>query len=129
KSDRKKLEDGFLQRRSKLQNAAPAHIVSECKDQTGRPKAQPVISANGSYEHEGDPKPENETARRLSPAAGCGPLDESGRRKNAEERTHRRANHLRLAASRRRPESGRCLPGDGDIAAGVLQLEETLRGI
>src|SRR5580692_10242645 len=76
-----------------------------------------------------DPKPENETARRLSPAPGCGPLDESGRRKNAEEGTHRRADHLRLAASRRRQESGRRLPGDGDIAAGVLQLEEALRGI
>src|SRR5580704_16678652 len=76
-----------------------------------------------------DPKPENETARRLSPALRCGPLDESGRRKNAEEGTHRRADHLRLAASRRRQESGRRLPGDGDIAAGVLQLEEALRGI
>ena len=78
-----------------------------------------------------DPKPENETARRLSPAAGCGPLDESGRRKNAEERTHRKRQIIyALRQAEGGPESGRCLPGDGDIApAGVLQLEETLRGI
>jgi hypothetical protein len=33
-----------------------------------------------------DSKPENETPAKLSPAAGCGPLDESRRRTNAEER-------------------------------------------
>jgi len=35
---------------------------------------------------QGDPKPENETAGKLSPALGYGPLDGSRRRTNAKER-------------------------------------------
>ncbi|MGA2154992.1 MAG: hypothetical protein ABSH37_11290, partial [Bryobacteraceae bacterium] len=40
--------------------------------------------------HDFDPKPENETGGKLSPTSGCGPLDESGRRTNAEKRAQRR---------------------------------------
>src|SRR5262245_57140507 len=60
-----------------------------------------------------DPKPENETAGKLRAAFGCGPLNAWARRKNAEERTHRGADHLRIAPGGGRKESRRDLPGDG----------------
>src|SRR5436189_5725706 len=75
----------------------------------------------------GDPKPENETVGKLRAAAGCDPLDESRRRIDAEKRTHRRADRVRVAASRRRQEGKRDLPRNGSFAAGVLQLEAALR--
>src|SRR4029079_2795806 len=75
-----------------------------------------------------DPKPENETAASLRVAAGCGPLNESGRRiRNATERAQRRADRLRSAAGRSRQEGGRHLPRDGRIPTSLLQLEEALR--
>src|SRR5579864_7483718 len=92
----------------------PAPTTSD----TGPPPC-PLSSGGSSI----DPKPGNETGRKLSLVAGCGPLDESRRRTNAEEGTQRREDHLRLAASRGGQEGGRDLPGDGRLPAGVLQLE------
>jgi ribosomal protein L15 len=60
-----------------------------------------------------DPKPENETAGKLSPALGCGPLDGSEGRTNAEKGSHRRTDHLRLAASGGGQEGRRHLPRTG----------------
>ena len=74
------------------------------------------------------PKPVNETGGKLSPAPRCGPLDGSRRRTNAKERAQRRANHYSFAAGRGRQEGERCLPGDGSVSAGVLQLEAEVRG-
>src|SRR5690348_10245035 len=61
-----------------------------------------------------DPKPENETAGNLSPAAGCGPLNAGSRRtKNAEKGSQRREDRFCLAASGGRQEACRRLPRDG----------------
>src|SRR3954447_2564296 len=75
-----------------------------------------------------DPKPENETGLKLRAGVECGPLNGSRRRiRNAEERAQRRADCIRSAAGGSGQEGGRYLPGDGCLATGVLQLEETLR--
>src|SRR5688572_7224805 len=74
-----------------------------------------------------DPKPENETAARLRAAAGCGPLNEGGRRiRHATERTQRRADRIRSAAGRGRQEGERSVPRDGRVGTSILQLETAL---
>jgi hypothetical protein len=67
----------------------------------------PASSEDGKKTPRTDPKPENETVLKL--------------------RLARRADRLRLAASRRGQEGQRSLPGDGGIAASILQLEAAIR--
>src|SRR6185312_15444220 len=69
------------------------------------------------YDGSRDPKPENETADKLSLALGCGPLDESQGGRNAEKRSHRRANYARFAAGRGGQKGQRYLPRVRDLAA------------
>src|SRR5580704_5246161 len=77
-----------------------------------------------------DPNPENETAGKLRVGAGCGPLDESGRRsQNATKRVWGREDRIRVTASRGRQEGQRGMPGNGRFGAGVLQLAASLCGI
>src|ERR1700681_1638526 len=54
----------------------------------------------------------------------CGSLNDRGRRTDATERAQRREDCVRIAAGGGRQESRRGLPGDGSLAAGVLQLEK-----
>src|ERR1700676_4415933 len=75
-----------------------------------------------------DPKPENETERKLMVWPRCGSLNDRGRRTDATERAERREDRVRVAAGGGRQESQGGLPGEGGLGAGVLQLETTLRG-
>ena len=76
-----------------------------------------------------DPKPENETIDKLRTKPGCDPLDEGRRRRHAEEGAQRRGDRTSVAPGRSGPEGERDLPGNGCIAAGLLQLEAALRWI
>src|ERR1700694_3515332 len=89
----------------------PRHLVRYCPP---RPPAS-------------DPKPENETGRKLMVWPRCGSLNDRGRRTDATERAQRREDRVRVAAGRGRQESQRGLPGDGRRSAGVRQLEAALR--
>src|SRR4029079_8197853 len=75
-----------------------------------------------------DPKPENETDRKLMVWSRRGSLNDRGRRADATERAQRREDRVRVATSRGRQESQRSVSGDGGLAAGVLQLEAALCG-
>src|SRR5271156_334114 len=74
-----------------------------------------------------DPKPENETKGKLMVWPWCGSLNDRGRRTDATERAQRREDRIRVAAGGSRQKGERGLPRNGCFAAGVLQLEATLR--
>src|SRR3954449_10903787 len=80
-------------------------------------------------ESAGDPKPKNETRRKLNPATGLWSSERKGeRRTNAEEGTQRGEDSVRATPGRKGQEGGRPVPGNGRFAADVLHVEAALRG-
>ena len=71
------------------------------------------------------PKPENETVEKLKVASWMCFSGRKRRRSNAQERTQRGANSLRLTASRRGSEGQRGLSRGGSIAATIAQNAST----
>jgi hypothetical protein len=95
----------------------------------GGPEAQFPGLLNIKVHHFYDQKPENETAGKLRIWPGVVFLNDRRRSAHATERAQRREDYVRVTADRNGKGSPRGLPGDGRVAAGILQLEAAVCGI